>query len=187
MAPQYNGAYVTNITTAWLYTEMGENGNYYINNYYYNKTYGVISNGGGNRNSIGIETCILDGVRYSNVMRTTANLVAHLLNVYVLGLNRVLQHRNFSGKTCPMSMIKSKDNSMFTWNSFMSLVESEYFIVKNCPSIKIEYVSNNPDILDNNGNILKYVESDTEVSYTVKATFDGKTVEKTYTTTIHKM
>lgn len=184
MAPTYEGSYYHAITPAGLYTCLGENGNYYIDAYHYDKTYRVIGNNGGNRNSIGIETCIVDGVKYSMVMRNTANLVAHLLNVYDLDTNRIMQHRNFSGKFCPQSMIRADEKTVFTYANFIELVEIEYFILKCLPNVKFTYKSNNPDILDNNGNLLKYVSEETEVSYEVTIEYSGKKLTKTYTTTV---
>ena len=185
MAPTSDGVYYHTINANGLYTCLGENGNYYIDAYHYDSTYRTIGINGGNRNSIGIETCIVDGVRYSQVMRKTANLVAHLLNIYNLDTSRVMQHRNFSGKLCPQSMIRAKEKSVFTYDNFMDLVEIEYFILKSLPNVKFTYKSNNPDILDNEGNILKYVTSETQISYDVTVEFEGKTLTKTFTTTVY--
>lgn len=175
----YDGKEQTAITPAGIYTERGSDGNYYVNNYYYSKSYGVIANGGGNYNSIGIETCIVDYTRYSETMRNTANLVAHMLTMYGLNPSRVLQHRNFSGKLCPQSMIRNG-----TYDYFMEMIEIEYFILNNQDGAKWTYTSNNPDLVANDGKISKYVTEDTEVSYTVKVEYNGETVEKTYKTVI---
>ena len=181
------GNYQHNITDSGLYTEKGENGNYFINHYYYSVAYKKVSNGGGNRNSIGIETCIYDGVIYSKVMRKTANLVSHLLNLYNLLPRRVLQHRHFSGKLCPQSMIRAKESSPFAYNYFKELVEAEYFILKNLPNAKFNYKSNNQDLLDNEGYLLKYVDKDTDVSYEVSVEYDGIIKTKVFTTKIHPL
>lgn len=185
MAPTYDGVYYHTINASGLYTCLGENGNYFINTYHYNDTYKAIGTDGGNRNSIGIESCIVDGVKYSQVMKNLANLVAHLLTMYDLDTSRVMQHRNFSGKLCPQSMIRAKEGTFFTYDNFMELLEIEYFILNNLPNVKFTYTSNNPDILDNNGTLLKYVTEDTEVSYTVKAEFGDQVITRTYTTIIH--
>ena len=150
MAPKdKDGNYHHDITPSGLYTEKGENGNYWINAYYYNKYYYLVSNKGGNNNSIGIETCIFDGVIYSKVIRRLANLVAHLLNLYHLTPRRVLQHNNFSGKNCPWSMRAAKENTPFAYSHFMELVNIDYFILKYLPEVKFTYVSHNPYILSN--------------------------------------
>ncbi|MCQ2818918.1 MAG: N-acetylmuramoyl-L-alanine amidase [archaeon] len=174
------------ITPAGLYITKGDNGNYFINNFYYNPTYEKLSNGGGNYNSIGIESCIFDGVSYSKVMRKFANLVAHLLNIYKLGTDRVMQHRNFSGKMCPQSMIRANEKSCFAYKNFKTLIEEEAFILNNFHDLKFEYFSNNPDIMDNNGFLLKYVEKETKISYTARVEVgEGQAVVKTFYTTIH--
>ena len=187
-APYVDGEFVTDITPAGIYTELGKNGNYFMNNTYYNSTYQKISNCGGNYYSIGIESCVHNGVEYSKVQKRLANLVAHLLNIYDLSPSRVLQHRNFSGKYCPQSMIRATEKgqkSQFTLESFYKMIDIEYFIIKYLPDLKVEYTSLNPDILSNDGELLSYVEENTKVKYTVNASYNGKTFEKTYETTIH--
>ena len=186
VAPKYEDTdeYCHDITPAGLYTEIGENGNYWINAYYANKVFKKVSNRGGNRNSIGIETCIFDGVTYSKVMRRAANLVAHLLNIYHLTPRRVLQHRNFSGKPCPQSMIRAKKDTPFEYKQFMELVDIEFLIVKYLPEVQFTYLSHNPDILSNEGYLLKYVTEPTEVSYDVTVEYSGQIITKTYKTLI---
>jgi hypothetical protein len=66
----------------------------------------------------------------------------------------------------------------------MELVEIEYFILNCLPNVKFTYKSNNPDILDNNGNLLKYVSEETVISYDVTIEFNGKTISRTYQTTV---
>lgn len=187
-APYADGEFKKDITPAGIYTQLGKNGNYYINNTYYNSTYKKISNCGGNYYSIGIESCVHNGVEYSKVQKRLANLVAHLLNLYNLNPSRVLQHRNFSGKYCPQSMIRATEygqKSQFTLESFYKMIDIEYFIIKCLPDLKVEYTSLNPDILNNDGEILSYVSENTKVKYQVKASYNGHTFEHTYETTIH--
>ena len=185
LAAKLDGKYYHDITPSGLYTQKGSNGNYYIDQYYVNSDYKVNANSGGNTHSVGIETCIFKGVKYSKVMRKTANLAARLLHMYNLGTNRVLQHRHFSGKTCPQSMIKAGSKTPFGYNQFTALVEINDFIIRKMPNAKFTYKSNNPDILGNDGYLLKYVTKDTSVSYSVTVTYGGETVTKTYTTVIH--
>lgn len=172
---EYNGQYANAITPAGLYTCLGANGNYYMAKVYasnysqYSRLF-YVSTCGGNRNSIGIETCINKGVDYNQVMRNTANLVGNLLVYYDLDPSRVLQHRNFSGKLCPQVMIEND-----LGDNFDNMVENEYIIKKYLPELSITYKSNNPDIMNNDGKVLKAVNSDTEVSYTVTASFNGVT------------
>ena len=179
LAPIFEGTIYTDITPAGIYTEIGSDGNYWMNSTYYNDTYKLVSNYGGNTNGIGLETCINAGVKYTEVMRTSANLVAHLLSMYGLSIHRVLQHRNFSGKVCPQTMIR-----MNTYDDFLEMIETQYFLIKHFPGLDISYESANSDLLDNKGYLLSYVTEDTDVTYTVTAKYNEQTVTKTYTTTI---
>lgn len=180
----WNGKYANHITPAGLYTCLGENGNYYMGKVHastYSQNVGkfYVCTSGGNRNSIGIETCINKGVDYNQVMRNTANLVGNLLTFFDLDPTRVLQHRNFSGKLCPQVMIENE-----LWTNFMNVVENEYIIKKFLNGISFKYESNNPDILSNDGKILKAVTTDTTVSYKVTVSFNGKEKTMVKTTVI---
>jgi hypothetical protein len=55
------------------------------------------------------------------------------------------------------------------------MVENEYIIKTYLPGIQIKYESHNPDLLSNEGYILKEVTKDTKVSYTVTITYNGET------------
>ena len=176
---EYNGKPANEISPAGLYTELGANGNYYMasvhaSTYSQNVLRFYVCTNGGNRNSIGIETCINQGVDYNQVMRNTANLVGHLLEFYNLTPNRVLLHQSFSGKLCPQVMI---ENNMLP--NFHNIIENEYIITKYLDGISFKYESHNPDILSNEGKILQTVTQDTKVSYDVTVTYKG--VTKTYT------
>ena len=172
-----------NITPAGLYTEERD-GVYYINKYYFNTDYEVVSNGGGNRNSVGIETSIKNGNSYSRTMRKTANLVVHLLNVFGLNTKRVLQHRNFSGKMCPMSMILASEGCIFEYKQLLDLIEMEYYVMKEMSDAKITFVSNSRELLSDDGYLLKYVEEDTTVKYTVTVEYDGVTKTRQFETVV---
>ena len=182
---EYNGKDATEITEAGLYTCKGENGNYmmadiYASNYDQNIKKYYICTKGGNRNSIGIETDIHEGVDYNKVMRNCANLVANMLVYFNLDPSRVLQHRNFSGKLCPQVMIENN-----RWDNFKNVMENEYIIKKYFNDIKIEYKSSDESLLSNTGKILKEVKEDTKVNYSVKVTL-GKMVKEYNFTTIIK-
>lgn len=187
-APFVDGEYKKDLTPAGIYTKLGKNGNYYMDNTYYNSTYNKVCNSGGNYYSIGIESCVHNGVEYSKVQKRLANLIAHLLNMYDLDPSRVLLHRSFSGKYCPQSMIRASEygqNSQFTLEAFYKMIDIEYFIIKNLPSLNVKYTSLNKDILADDGEILKYVTEPTVVSYKVEATYNGYSFSKVYETTIH--
>ena len=86
---------------------------------------------------------------------------------------------------CPQSMIRADKKSPFAYEQFMELVEIEALILKSLPNAKFTYQSNNPDILDDNGFLLKYVTEPTEISYTVIVEFNRENVRKTYHTVIY--
>ncbi len=181
---EYNGKPANEISPAGLYTELGANGNYYMasvyaSNYSQNVLRFYVCTKGGNRNSIGIETCINQGVDYNQVMRNTANLVAHLLKYYNLNPSRVLLHQSFSGKLCPQVMI---ENNMLP--NFHNIIENEYIITKYLEGISFKYESHNPELLSNEGKILQAVTQDTEVSYTVTVSYKGQTKSYTLSTII---
>ena len=94
---------------------------YYIGETYFNTTYELISNRGGNNNSIGIESCINEGSDIYYTWQKTAKLVANLLYNNDLAFDDVKQHHYFSGKNCPQT-IRMSD----MWNHFMDLVKCEY-------------------------------------------------------------
>lgn len=100
------------------------NGNYGIPSTYYNSTYESICSHGGNYNSIGIETCVKAGQDLYLVWHNTAKLVAKLLIDFNLGLDRVTFHNQFSGKTCPKTMINAD-----LVDRFLKMVEVEYNVL----------------------------------------------------------
>lgn len=153
------------INDAGIRVDLKEDGYYYMGPTYYNATYKLIANRGGNLNSIGIESMVNEG---SNLMRTwhrLAKLVAHLLVDNNLPTSRVKPHHFFSGKPCPMTL---RDNGL--WDYFMECVEAEYLILKEYSDVKIEFICENDEV--NNDGIFdqdKTVCLD-EISYQVKLT-----------------
>lgn len=173
------------INPAGLYTCCGENGNYYLGKVYasqYNKNKIIISTCGGNRNSIGIETCINMGIDYNQVMRNCSNLVGALLVHFNLDPSRIMQHRSFCGKRCPMVMI---DNDLLPY--FYKMCQTEYVIRKYLTDAKFEYHSLNPDILSDKGKVLEKITEPVTVKYTVKITFRGQEKDYQKETTIMPM
>ncbi len=118
-------------------------------------------------------------------MRKLSNLVARLLGQCGLTPSRVMQHRNFSGKHCPGSMIDARKGRMFAYETFYHYMETEYFIMTNLTDSKWTYTSLNPELVTNEGEILKYVQDPTQVAYTVEVTFGGVTVKRDFKTIIH--
>lgn len=100
-------------------------GKYYLGEVYFNETYQLIANRGGNNNSIGIESCVNRNSDIYYTWQKTAKLVANLLFKYNLTFDDVKQHHYYSGKNCPQTM---RENGM--WEHFMSLVKTEYEFCK---------------------------------------------------------
>ena len=126
--------------------------------------------GGGNRNGIGIETCVNLGSDYNVTMRRTAKLVAELLIDFNLGLDRVKQHYDFSGKDCPMTMRHAQ-----RWEEFMSLIEIEYFAKTRLNGVIFKWTSLNPEIMDDTGKIINHPGNEAVVKYKVDVTYQGET------------
>ena len=161
---------VAQITEYGIYVTKGENGNYWMNESYYNTTYRKVVNQGGNYNSIGIETAVNNGSDVHWTWQKTAKLVAHLLDTHDLGLDRVMFHDSFSGKPCPRTMMTAGLE-----DEFFNLLQAEYEFIKNFSGFTIEFTSHNEDILDNNGRILNAPSETTTVSYTVTVTIGNVT------------
>lgn len=125
-------------------------GKYYLGEVYFNETYMLIANRGGNNNSIGIESCVNENTDIYYTWQKTAKLVAHLLKNNNLSFEDVKQHHYYSGKNCPQTI---RMNGF--WDHFMELVRTEYqainFINKGY-SFKI--INHSENILPN-GRVLK--------------------------------
>ena len=77
---------------------------------------------GGNRNAIGIELCVNEGSDFNQTMHNAAVLVAYLLDKYDLTIDDVKQHRDFSGKICPSTLITEN-----RWDEFLTMVEQALY------------------------------------------------------------
>ena len=145
-------------------------GSHVFGDVYHNTSFGKTDCiGGGNRNGIGIESCVNSGSDYNDTMRNMAKLVAELLIQYNLGIDRVKQHWHFSGKDCP-NVIRTSGR----WELFIYLVQMEYYVKTQLSDVTFEWSSIDSNI-DNTGHIS--IKSGT-VNYSVKVTYNGET--KTY-------
>lgn len=151
--------------------QIGDNGNYYLGNTWFSNTYKYICNGGGNRNSIGIESCIDKNSDIYLTWQRLAKLVAFLLEEQSLDLDAVVQHHFFSGKDCPKTMRHAN-----MWNHFLDLVEVEYFIRTKMKDYQINLISNCDYILPNGRIITNYPNMD--LSYTIEITTPNKEILK---------
>ena len=137
---------------------------------YYNSGYGLISNFGGNRNSIGIESCVNSGSDYGHTYRNLSILVANLCVQNNLSVDRVKGHHYFSGKPCPNSILTTQ-----LWEDFLTLVSREKFIIEHLSDYSFNWsaVSSN---IDNKGFIRLSVNSGDEVKYKVDVKKGSNTV-----------
>lgn len=142
-----------------------KNGTYHLPTAHVLKN-GVVSARGGNLNSIGIETAVNQGSDVYLTWQYVAKFVATLLVKHNLTPDRVLFHNSWSNKTCPQTMMRSNK-----CETFLDMVYIEYYVLKNYSDYKIEFISNNPDIIDNTGRVIGHGPyASTEVSYTIKVT-----------------
>ncbi len=139
-------------TTWWCYTQVYE---------------GRICGTGGNRNSIGIESCVNEGSDLWWTWQKTAQLVADIMVRQNLDITRVRGHHFFSGKDCPQPML---ENDQEIWYEFLELVEAEYKLLTAYQGYEVSITSNNPDIVDNNGRVVKQPTETTCVTYTITFT-----------------
>ena len=173
---------IKRITPSGIYYEIGENGNYWLNENYYNKTYEAISNRGGNNNSIGIETCVNYGSDYYLTFMLNANNVARLCTENNLSVDRVLQHNNFSGKPCPNAIRVAG-----MWQPFRDYVSQIKFGMAQFKDLTFEYHSNT-QILSDKGFIKRVATYPDNVNYhiTVKDNLNNVLVDKDFTTNLIK-
>ncbi|MBR2891970.1 MAG: N-acetylmuramoyl-L-alanine amidase [Bacilli bacterium] len=119
-------------------------GKYYLGEVYFNETYMLIANRGGNNNSIGIESCINENTDIYYTWQKTAKLVANLLYKHNLTFDDVKQHHYYSGKNCPQTI---RMNGF--WPHFMELVKAEYQAIELLKEgYKFRLINRNNNILE---------------------------------------
>jgi len=89
------------------------------------------ANGTGNRQSIGIEICENQDGNRAKAEANAAWLTAKLLKDYGLGLDRVKQHYDWSGKNCPRVLRGRKGG----WQGFLAAVEAHLKPAPKLPAI----------------------------------------------------
>lgn len=94
--------------TWWCYTQVAE---------------GRLCTKGGNRTSIGIETCVNRGSDLWTTWHLTARLVARLMARYGLSIDRVVGHHFYTAKDCPQPFLA---DDLALWWDFIDCVRAEY-------------------------------------------------------------
>ncbi|MGD9605560.1 MAG: Ig-like domain-containing protein [Bacilli bacterium] len=170
IAPTNNGAILptSRINDLGIQIVVGENGNWWIGNTWYSSTYNYIGNGGGNRNSVGIESCVNKGSDVFLTWQLLAKLVAFLLEEQGLGFDRIVQHHYYSGKDCPMTMRHAD-----MWNYFKEMVQAEYLVRTVLQGYNISFQSSNPELINANGRVIDLPAVATRTSYTLRITNDS--------------
>ena len=146
-----NGEYYMG-TTWWCYTQVYE---------------GRICSTGGNRNSIGIESCVNQGTDLWYTWQKTAQLVADIMVRQKLDITRVRGHHFFSGKDCPQPML---ENNNEIWWEFLGLVEAEYELLTKYEGYTVSIESSNTDVINNKGRVISQPTQTTGVTYTITFT-----------------
>lgn len=111
---------------------------------------GRICNVGGNRNSIGIESCVNEGSDLWYTWQITAKLVANLMVENNLDINRVVGHHFFTAKHCPAQLL---ENNLELWNKFIELVEAEYLFMTKYKNYDLSIKSLNENVIPHNGKL----------------------------------
>jgi N-acetylmuramoyl-L-alanine amidase len=71
------------------------------------------------------------------------------------------------------------ENDLEIWYEFVELVEAEYELITKYAGYEVSIVSNNPDIVDNDGRVVKQPNTTTCVTYTITFTKDGQSQSMT--------
>ncbi len=160
-----------------------QNGEYYLGKTWYSSTYKKISNHGGNRNSIGIESCITKGDDIYYTWQRLAKLVAKLMDENNLTIDDVVPHHYFSGKNCPQTMRQAG-----MWEHFKSLVMIEYTVLQYIQAgYRVSFKSNDLEYVNNLGRVIKTSSLSKTVSYEITVSKDGLSESITLMSTImHK-
>lgn len=125
-------------------------------------------NSTGNNESIGIEMAVNFRADHYRTWQRSARLVAELLVKHNLGLNKVRQHNDWSGKDCPRTLRNAGLYPMFT-----ELIRFEYERLTTYSEYEFEFISHNTEIVSNEGRVINRPLLTTTVSYTVNVTKPG--------------
>lgn len=149
-----NGQYYMG-TTWWCYTQVAE---------------GRICSRGGNRHSVGIESCVDLGSDLWFTWQRTAKLVAQLMLDWNLDITRVKGHHFYAAKDCPQPLL---ENDLEIWWIFIDMVEHEYELLTTYKNSTVTFKSNST-VVDNHGRITEQPLFSQIVTYTVS--LNGKEI-----------
>ncbi len=166
-----------NTTDGKILSEMGfaykvVNGEYYMTNMRYDSTYQRICSGGGNYNTIGIESSVAIDSDLWLTWQYSAQLIARLLDKYNLPLTQLVGHNFWSGKWCPQPML---EYDLEIWHIFVQYVKQELAYLQNYNNYNLNF-SSTSEYLGSNGRITALPEYSKCVTYDVTYT-DGTTTK----------
>jgi N-acetylmuramoyl-L-alanine amidase len=133
--------------------------------------------GGGNRNGVGIEMAVNQDSDMYRTWQRTAKLAADILVRYDLPRDHMRYHRDFSGKTCPNTLINAG-----LMPQFEMFADIEYRVRKDFNDAEIIFESHDHEYLDDHGRIIKLPDRAITVSYTITVTHDEITTSRTFYT-----
>ena len=151
-----NGKYYIG-TTWWCYTQVWE---------------GRICSNGGNRNSIGIESCVNEGSDLWYTWQKTAQLVADIMFRHNMDITQVKGHHFFSAKNCPQPFL---ERELKLWWEFIDLVEAEYQKILIANKYEFNLIESS-EFIDNKGRVIKQNKYPTLITYKVEIKNNDKTV-----------
>jgi len=146
-----------------LYMEVGQNGNWWINDSYYNSSYGWICNCGGNRNTVSMETCVNSGSDFIKTFVNACKVTTKLVRKYNLTCDGIMQHNNFSGKDCPNAIRQAGQ-----WAQFRDLCSVMKYGYDTFSDYTFEWTSNDTSKLTAKGFITLSCKAGDTISYSVK-------------------
>ena len=157
------------------------NNTYYLGDTWYSETYKKISNRGGNVNSIGIESCLDKNTDIFWTWMKMAKLVAYLMDEHNLDIEDVFGHHFFSGKECPMTIMRNN-----LWDYFKyTMVVNEYEVLQfKKKGFVIAFDCDNNEFVGKNGKVIKLPDKDIEVKFSVIVSKDGFSEKRDFKTVI---
>lgn len=161
--------WINDMGLAWKIVD----GEYYMGNTWWH--YRQVAEGrlcaiGGNKNSVGIESCVDKESDLWFTWQRTAKLVAQLMLDWDLDITRVKGHHFYTAKDCPQPLL---ENDLEIWWIFIDMVEHEYELLTTYKDATITFTSNST-VVDNHGRITEQPLFSQIVTYTVS--LNGKEI-----------
>lgn len=123
----------------------------------------------GNKNSISIEMCMWSNKeKQRKTYDNSARLVAELMKMHKISIDKVVQHNKWSGKNCPEYLRAGKHG--YNWSWFIEQVKKYYNGTSTAPSTSSEYkrIVGKIEVLSDTLNVRKDADFDSAVVTTLK-------------------